>query len=64
MAFSKYMNFVRYLGNNNDVLNIFGVSEEEKEDMVYTLWFSNVYRGLTSIFNYSPEGKKWNQAHR
>jgi len=52
-----------YLGNNDDVLNIFGVSEEEKEDMVYTLWFSNVYRGLTSIFNYSPEGKKWNQAH-
>jgi dipeptidyl-peptidase-3 len=52
-----------YLGNNDDVLNIFGVSEEEKEAMVYTLWFSNVYRGLTSIFNYSPEGKKWNQAH-
>ena len=53
-----------YLCNNDDVLNIFSVSDEEKEDIVYTLWLSMMHSALSSIYNYSPKSSKWNQAHR
>ena len=53
-----------YLCGNDDVLNSFGIDEEEKQDVVYTNWLSLCHRALTSIFNYSPTSKKWTQAHR
>ena len=53
-----------YLSNNDDVLKIFGISDEEKEDAIYTLWLTMMHTALSSIYNYSPKSNKWNQAHR
>merc|ERR1739844_179054 len=51
-----------YLSNNDDVLNIFSIDDEEKEDAIYTMWLSMMHAALTSIYNYSPKSSKWNQA--
>ena len=53
-----------YLSTERKVLTIFGhESKEEQEDLVYINWLSMVRAGLCALELYTPEQKKWRQAH-
>ncbi|KAL7648106.1 UNVERIFIED_CONTAM: hypothetical protein RMT77_000007 [Armadillidium vulgare] len=56
-------NVALYLGLNNDILDIFGVKPEDREDAKYIIWLDMMYAGLKGLEMYQPDQKKWGQAH-
>lgn len=53
-----------FLSCEVDVLKIFGYEEkEEQDDIMYINWLNMVRAGLVSLEFYTPETKKWRQAH-
>ncbi|MCL4128954.1 UNVERIFIED_CONTAM: hypothetical protein GTU68_000126 [Idotea baltica] len=56
-------NVALYLSLNDDILDIFGVKPEDKDDMKYVIWLDMFYAGLKGLEMYQPDQKKWGQAH-
>lgn len=56
-------NVALYLSLNNDILDIFGVSPDDREDVKYVIWLDMMYAGLKGLEMYQPDQKKWGQAH-
>ncbi|XP_069501035.1 dipeptidyl peptidase 3 [Ambystoma mexicanum] len=52
-----------YLCFNKDVLKIFGLEGVDAEDVIYVNWLNMVRAGLLGLEFYTPETKKWRQAH-
>lgn len=53
-----------YLGTNRGVLSIFGRSDEQEcKETIHVLWLNMVRGGLIGLEFYTPETKKWRQAH-
>ncbi|CAB3983514.1 dipeptidyl peptidase 3-like [Paramuricea clavata] len=52
-----------YLCLNNKVLSIFGHEGEEAKNISYINWLNMVRAGLIALEFYTPENKKWRQAH-
>merc|ERR1739838_139549 len=52
-----------YLGLNNDILDVFGITNEDKEDIKYISWLDMCYAGLRGLEMYQPAQGKWGQAH-
>jgi dipeptidyl-peptidase-3 len=52
-----------YLSVFPEVLEIFGFTGPEAEDVMYVNWLNMVRAGLCALEFYSPEVKKWRQAH-
>ncbi|KAJ1351826.1 hypothetical protein KIN20_007977 [Parelaphostrongylus tenuis] len=46
-----------------DILEIFGFKGELAEKVKYVNWLSEIRAGLLALEFYSPEAKKWGQAH-
>ncbi|XP_069160372.1 dipeptidyl peptidase 3 isoform X2 [Procambarus clarkii] len=52
-----------YLGHVDDILDIFGVAAESREDLKYVSWLDMMYAGLRGLEMYQPSQGKWGQAH-
>ncbi|CAH2324989.1 dipeptidyl peptidase 3 [Pelobates cultripes] len=52
-----------YLCVNEEVLRIFGHEGQEAQDVLYVNWLNMVRAGLLGLEFYTPETKKWRQAH-
>uniref|UniRef100_A0A3Q3BMH5 Dipeptidyl peptidase 3 n=1 Tax=Haplochromis burtoni TaxID=8153 RepID=A0A3Q3BMH5_HAPBU len=52
-----------YLCLNKQVLSIFGHEGQDADDVVYINWLSMVRAGLLGLEFYTPESKRWRQAH-
>lgn len=52
-----------YLCLNKQVLSIFGHESQDADDVVYINWLSMVRAGLLGLEFYTPESKRWRQAH-
>ena len=53
-----------YLSTERKVLSIFGhCSTQEQDDVEYINWLNMVRAGLCALEMYTPEQKKWRQAH-
>jgi len=52
-----------YLGLVNDILDVFGITDEDKEDIKYISWLDMFYAGLRGLEMYQPAQGKWGQAH-
>ncbi|XP_063845156.1 dipeptidyl peptidase 3-like isoform X2 [Scylla paramamosain] len=52
-----------YLGLVDPILDIFGVSESDREDLKYVSWLDMMYAGLKGLEMYQPTQGKWGQAH-
>jgi dipeptidyl-peptidase-3 len=52
-----------YLCTNPDLLEIFGHKGQEAEDIYYINWLIMVRAGIRALEFYTPEHKKWGQAH-
>jgi len=52
-----------YLCGNKQLLAIFGHSGKQADDVTYINWLSMVRKGILALEFYSPETKKWRQAH-
>ncbi|KAK7086654.1 bifunctional diacylglycerol diphosphate phosphatase/phosphatidate phosphatase, partial [Halocaridina rubra] len=52
-----------YLDLVNDILDVFGVAEEIREDLKYVMWLDMFYAGLKGLEMYQPSQRKWGQAH-
>lgn len=53
-----------YLGLYNTMTSIFGVeTESHHNDVSYTIWVNMLLSGIKGLIFYSPEKKKWLQAH-
>jgi dipeptidyl-peptidase III len=48
---------------DKDVLKIFGHEGQEAEDIIYVNWLNMARAGLSGLTFYTPENKKWRQAH-
>ncbi|VDM55137.1 unnamed protein product [Angiostrongylus costaricensis] len=46
-----------------DILEIFGFKDELAEKVKYVNWLNEIRAGLLALEFYSPEAKKWGQAH-
>lgn len=53
-----------YLSLEKDVLEIFGISGNDADDVIYVNWLSLIWTGCARALEmYQPETKKWLQAH-
>uniref|UniRef100_A0A1X7SLR7 Uncharacterized protein n=1 Tax=Amphimedon queenslandica TaxID=400682 RepID=A0A1X7SLR7_AMPQE len=52
-----------YLSTDRNILRIFGYEGAEAEDIMYVNWLSMLRAGLIALEFYTPETKKWRQAH-
>lgn len=53
-----------YLCLEPSVLEIFGYkTEEEQQTIIYVNWLNMVHAGVAGLEFYSPEAKRWGQAH-
>lgn len=52
-----------YLSLLPRVLSIFGHSGQDADDIIYINWLNMVRSGLMSLEYYSPESRRWGQAH-
>jgi len=52
-----------YLSINSELLEIFGHKGQEAEDIYYINWLIMVRAGIRALEFYTPEHKKWGQAH-
>ncbi|KAA0184528.1 hypothetical protein HAZT_HAZT003328 [Hyalella azteca] len=52
-----------YLCLNDDVLDIFNIPSEDKEDIKYMLWLDMFYAGIKGLEMYQPKQGQWGQAH-
>lgn len=52
-----------YLGLVNDILDVFAVPAEDREDLKYVMWLDMMYAGLRGLEMYQPTQGKWGQAH-
>jgi len=52
-----------YLSTNRDLLSIFGHKDKEAENIFYINWLIMVRAGLRALEFYTPDTKKWGQAH-
>ena len=52
-----------YLGFNKKVHSIFGVKEENYENVVYAMWLIHFRKGILGLPLFNPINKKWGQAH-
>jgi len=55
-----------YLIDNTDILGIFGYDETSTlaaDDLIYLSYLHLGVEGLRSLEHYSPDTKKWTQAH-
>lgn len=52
-----------YLGLVDSILDIFGVAENDREDLKYVSWLDMMYAGLKGLEMYQPTQGKWGQAH-
>ncbi|KAK6728133.1 hypothetical protein RB195_005654 [Necator americanus] len=48
---------------DKDILEIFGYKDEMAETVKYVNWLNEIRAGLLALEFYSPEAKKWGQAH-
>ncbi|KAI8139800.1 peptidase family M49-domain-containing protein [Fennellomyces sp. T-0311] len=51
------------LSHHEDILDMFGYTGQEAEDVVYIMYLNMARAGLTGLEYYDPEAKKWGQAH-
>jgi len=51
------------LSSNDDVLNVFGIDDDSKENITYINWLNMVRSGLKGLEVYNPTSKNWGQAH-
>jgi len=52
-----------YLSTNKELLSIFGHNGQEADDIFYINWLIMARAGLRALEFYTPETKKWGQAH-
>ena len=52
-----------YLCLNDDVLDIFNIPKEKKEDVKYMLWLDMFFGGLKGLEMYQCKQGQWGQAH-
>lgn len=52
-----------YLGLVDDILDVFGVLAEDRENVKYVSWLDMMYAGLRGLEMYQPSQGKWGQAH-
>jgi len=52
-----------FLSVNTEILSIFGHHGQVGQDVAYINWLSMVRKGLLGLEFYTPETKKWRQAH-
>ena len=52
-----------FFGFNKEMQKIFGVKEEDYENVIYTMWMAHFRKGTLGLPLYSKENKKWGQAH-
>eukprot|EP01118_Nematostelium_gracile_P001629 TRINITY_DN1168_c0_g1_i3.p1 TRINITY_DN1168_c0_g1~~TRINITY_DN1168_c0_g1_i3.p1 ORF type:complete len:704 (+),score=218.99 TRINITY_DN1168_c0_g1_i3:82-2112(+) len=52
-----------YLSTVDEILKLFGHEGQIAEDVFYVNWLVMVRAGLRALEFYTPEGKKWGQAH-
>merc|ERR1712029_1039471 len=52
-----------YLSVDDDVLNIFNIDPQEKQDVIYTNWFSLCHAAINGVAMYSQASGEWKQAH-
>ncbi|XP_069950388.1 dipeptidyl peptidase 3 isoform X1 [Cherax quadricarinatus] len=52
-----------YLGLVDDILDVFGVAAEIREDLKYVSWLDMLYAGLRGLEMFQPSQGKWGQAH-
>ncbi|XP_076068898.1 dipeptidyl peptidase 3 [Oratosquilla oratoria] len=51
------------LGLIDEVLDIFGVASEDRDDIKFVSWLDMMYAGLRGLEMYQPSQGKWGQAH-
>jgi len=52
-----------YLCLEKDILTVFGHEGQAAEDIIYVNWLNMARAGLAGMEFYTPETKKWRQAH-
>ena len=52
-----------FLCLNDDILDIFNVPDEDKEDVKYILWLDMLFAGLKGLETYQLKQRQWGQAH-
>lgn len=52
-----------YLAKFKEVYEIFGIKDEEKEDMIWCSVMNQLRKGILGLSLYNAESKKWGQAH-
>lgn len=52
-----------YLGLVDDILDVFGVAADDREDLKYVSWLDMMYAGIRGLEMYQPSQGKWGQAH-
>ncbi|KAK3871683.1 hypothetical protein Pcinc_023185 [Petrolisthes cinctipes] len=52
-----------YLGFVDDILDVFSVAPDDREDLKYVCWLDMMYAGLRGLEMYQPSQGKWGQAH-
>ncbi|AYV76626.1 MAG: hypothetical protein Terrestrivirus10_10 [Terrestrivirus sp.] len=51
------------LSTYSDVLDIFNIGDDSKENIIYINWLNMVRSGLKGLEVYNPTNKNWGQAH-
>ncbi|CAL4213272.1 unnamed protein product, partial [Meganyctiphanes norvegica] len=52
-----------YLGLVDEILDVFSVAEEDRENIKYVSWLDMFYAGIKGLEMYQPKQSKWGQAH-
>ncbi|CAL4093007.1 unnamed protein product [Meganyctiphanes norvegica] len=52
-----------YLGLVDEILDVFSVATEDRENIKYVSWLDMFYAGIKGLEMYQPKQSKWGQAH-